>query len=609
MLSYRLLLPEGAASAVVVAVHGLMESVECLEAAFPDWISRRWAVLAVDLRGHGGSSRWSDEDLQKHPGDVMVQDLLDVLRAPELRGIAHLPALYYGHSAGGSVAAAVAAASLEQAPAGFRPAGVLLEDPFWRLPVTCRQDRSVAEAAYAHLIDVQSRTATERAEIRRQEWPNWNEAEIQRSCRAQEDCDARLVLHGNVIPTTPWPDLVAALAASAVPTLIITGTVRTGITPEHQRIACSAGARVEVFDGASHFVRRDMEDRFTRTAATFFAEALAVTGHSAPKPVAMAVMAPADLLAKLMSPEAIRTLTGMVDLRGPVFEDFSSPEAQAALSDVEILITGWGCPKIGLDVLEAAPNLRAIIHAGGVISDKLPPIPAGRSIVGSNAGDANGRPVAEYTLAMVLLANKQAFESSHLYGRRRAEIDREQEFPEAGNYQKTVGLVGASRIGRNVAKLLQPFQLEVLFYDPYLTSGDAAALGVERVSLEELMNRSDVLSVHVPVTPETTGMIGAPELALLRGGATVINTARGEIMDQTALEAELVSGRINAILDVAVPDVLPANHVFYDLPNVFLTPHIAGSMGTELLRMGDHIVAELQRYVSGQPFAYPEELS
>lgn len=609
MLSYRLLLPEGAASAVVVAVHGLMESVECLEAAFPDWISRRWAVLAVDLRGHGGSSRWSDEDLQKHPGDVMVQDLLDVLRAPELRGIAHLPALYYGHSAGGSVAAAVAAASLEQAPAGFRPAGVLLEDPFWRLPVTCRQDRSVAEAAYAHLIDVQSRTETERAEIRRQEWPNWNEAEIQRSCRAQEDCDARLVLHGNVIPTTPWPDLVAALAASAVPTLIITGTVRTGITPEHQRIACSAGARVEVFDGASHFVRRDMEDRFTRTAATFFAEALAVTGHSAPKPVAMAVMAPADLLAKLMSPEAIRTLTGMVDLRGPVFEDFSSPEAQAALSDVEILITGWGCPKIGLDVLEAAPNLRAIIHAGGVISDKLPPIPAGRSIVGSNAGDANGRPVAEYTLAMVLLANKQAFESSHLYGRRRAEIDREQEFPEAGNYQKTVGLVGASRIGRNVAKLLQPFQLEVLFYDPYLTSGDAAALGVERVSLEELMNRSDVLSVHVPVTPETTGMIGAPELALLRGGATVINTARGEIMDQTALEAELVSGRINAILDVAVPDVLPADHVFYDLPNVFLTPHIAGSMGTELLRMGDHIVAELQRYVSGQPFAYPEELS
>lgn len=609
MLSYRLLLPEGAASAVVVAVHGLMESVECLEAAFPDWISCRWAVLAVDLRGHGGSSRWSDEDLQKHPGDVMVQDLLDVLRAPELRGIAHLPALYYGHSAGGSVAAAVAAASLEQAPAGFRPAGVLLEDPFWRLPVTCRQDRSVAEAAYAHLIDVQSRTATERAEIRRQEWPNWNEAEIQRSCRAQEDCDARLVLHGNVIPTTPWPDLVAALAASAVPTLIITGTVRTGITPEHQRIACSAGARVEVFDGASHFVRRDMEDRFTRTAATFFAEALAVTGHSAPKPVAMAVMAPADLLAKLMSPEAIRTLTGMVDLRGPVFEDFSSPEAQAALSDVEILITGWGCPKIGLDVLEAAPNLRAIIHAGGVISDKLPPIPAGRSIVGSNAGDANGRPVAEYTLAMVLLANKQAFESSHLYGRRRAEIDREQEFPEAGNYQKTVGLVGASRIGRNVAKLLQPFQLEVLFYDPYLTSGDAAALGVERVSLEELMNRSDVLSVHVPVTPETTGMIGAPELALLRDGATVINTARGEIMDQTALEAELVSGRINAILDVAVPDVLPADHVFYDLPNVFLTPHIAGSMGTELLRMGDHIVAELQRYVSGQPFAYPEELS
>jgi phosphoglycerate dehydrogenase-like enzyme len=539
----------------------------------------------------------------------MVQDVLEVLRAPELQGIAHLPALYYGHSAGGSVAAAVAAAALEQATAGFRPAGILLEDPFWRLPVTPLQDRSVAEAAYAHLVDIQSRTATERADIRRLEWPNWSETEIQRSCKAQEDCDPRLVLNGNIIPTKPWPDIVAALAGSAVPTLIITGTVRTGITPQHQWIARSAGARVEVFDGASHFVRRDMEDRFTRTAAAFFAEALAVGGQPALKPVAMAVMAPADLLSKLMSAGATRNLARIVDLRGPVFEDFSSPEAQAVLSDVEILITGWGCPKIGLDVLEAAPNLRAIIHAGGVISDKLPPIPAGRSIVGSNAGDANGRPVAEYTLAMILLANKQTFESSHLYSRRRAEIDREQEFPESGNYQKTVGLVGASRIGRNVAKLLQPFELDVLFYDPYLSNADAAALGVERVSLEALMSRSDVLSVHVPVTPETTGMIGAPELALLRDGATVINTARGEIMDQPAFEAELLSGRINAILDVAVPDVLPADHVFYDLPNVFLTPHIAGSMGTELLRMGDHIVAELQRYVSGRPFGYPEELS
>lgn len=323
----------------------------------------------------------------------------------------------------------------------------------------------------------------------------------------------------------------------------------------------------------------------------------------------MAVMAPPELFGQLMSSDALARVHGVAELCGPVFEGFSSPEAMALLPDVEVLITGWGCPQISRQVLDHAVNLKAIIHAGGVVGDKVPPLPAGRAISASNAGEANGIPVAEYSLAMILLANKQAFDAARLYRTRRNWIDRESDFPTAGNYRKTVGLVGASRIGRAVARLLQPFHLEVLVYDPYLAHEDALALGAELVPLDTLMSRSDVVSLHVPVTPETTGMIGAARLALLRPGATVINTARGEILDQDALEAELVSGRINAILDVAVPDVLPPGHVFYDLPNVFLTPHIAGSMGTELLRMGDHVVSELERYVAGKPFQYPETLA
>jgi phosphoglycerate dehydrogenase-like enzyme len=319
-------------------------------------------------------------------------------------------------------------------------------------------------------------------------------------------------------------------------------------------------------------------------------------------------MSPPDLLDKLMSVEAQGRLRHLADLRGPVFEDFSSAEAQALLPGVEVLITGWGCPAMAPEVLERAVNLKAVIHAGGIIADKMPPIPAGRTITATNAGEANGIPVAEYTLAMILLANKQAFDAARLYRTRRNAVDRELEYPVAGNYKKTVGLVGASRIGRTVARLLQPFHLDVLLYDPYLNEEEALALGTELVPLDALMSRSDVVSLHVPVTAETTGMIGAAELTQLRTGATLINTARGEILDQLALERELVSGRINAILDVAVPDVLPAGHVFYDLPNVLLTPHIAGSMGTELLRMGDHVVSELERYVAGRPFEHPETL-
>lgn len=277
MLSYRLSLPDAAPTAVVIAIHGLMESAACLEAAFPDWVSAGWAVLALDLRGHGNSPRWSDDDLKRHPGDVMVQDVLETFSAAELQVLESLPALYYGHSAGGGVAAAVATAALQSGRGTFVPAGVLLEDPFWRLPVTPFQERSVAESAHTHLVDVQSRTAPERRAIRKREWPNWSAAEILRSCQAQEDCDPRVVLNGNVIPETPWPDLVATLTDSTVPVLIITGTVRTGITPEHQRFALEAGARVEVFEGASHFVRRDTEDRFMRAAASFFIASLSAT--------------------------------------------------------------------------------------------------------------------------------------------------------------------------------------------------------------------------------------------------------------------------------------------------------------------------------------------
>lgn len=276
MLSYRLSLPDAAPTAVVVAIHGLMESAACLEAAFPDWVSSGWAVLAFDLRGHGSSPRWSDEDLRRHPGDVMVQDVLEAFCAPELHGLKSLPALYYGHSAGGAVAAAVAEATLQHGTGAFVPAGVLLEDPFWRLPVTPFQERSVAKSVHAHLIDVQSRTPPERMGIRRREWPNWSAEEILRSCQAQEDCDPRLVLNGDVIPTTPWPDLVAALTDCGVPVLIVTGTVKTGITAEHRRTARAAGARVDVLEGASHFVRRDMEDTFMRTAVSFFAGTLAL---------------------------------------------------------------------------------------------------------------------------------------------------------------------------------------------------------------------------------------------------------------------------------------------------------------------------------------------
>ena len=121
---------------------------------------------------------------------------------------------------------------------------------------------------------------------------------------------------------------------------------------------------------------------------------------------------------------------------------------------------------------------------------------------------------------------------------------------------------------------------------------------------EQMRSQSDVVSVHAPLLKDTRGMLGARELALMSDGTTLINTARGAIIDQPALEAELVNGRLFAILDTTDPEVLPPNNPLYRLPNVFLTPHIAGSLGDETQRLTDFIVAELERYGRGAALRY-----
>jgi phosphoglycerate dehydrogenase-like enzyme len=280
---------------------------------------------------------------------------------------------------------------------------------------------------------------------------------------------------------------------------------------------------------------------------------------------------------------------------GGVLTELGSDGAREALARAEVLVTGWETPQLTAEVLRHAPRLRRVIHAGGYADGLFPDGKFG--ITTSDVGAANAVPVAEYTLAMILLVNKDTFRAQRLYRERRAFIDRETEFEVSGNYRRTVGVVSAGRTGRLVIDLLRPFpSLHVVVYDPFLEQREADELGVEKVELAELARRSDVLTLHTPVVPETVGMIDAGILALMPDGATIINTARGAIVDHVALEKEVVSGRINAVLDVTDPEPLPPASPLFDLPNVILTPHIAGSMGTELRRMGDTVAADLAAY-------------
>ena len=224
-----------------------------------------------------------------------------------------------------------------------------------------------------------------------------------------------------------------------------------------------------------------------------------------------------------------------------------------------------------------------------------------RELLVSSAAHANALPVAEFTLATILFAGKDVIWISRAFTETQAPVERD---PGIGNYRRTIGIVGASMVGARVIELLQPFDFTVLVYDPYLSEERAAELGATKVELLDLARASDVLSLHAPSIPATKGMISAEVLAVLPDGATVINTARPSIIDQDALTAELIKGRLRAFLDVTSPEPLPPGHELWGLPNVFITPHLAGSAGNEVGRMGQAAVEEVARFVAGEPFAH-----
>ncbi|MEU9477553.1 hydroxyacid dehydrogenase [Streptomyces sp. NPDC048191] len=312
-------------------------------------------------------------------------------------------------------------------------------------------------------------------------------------------------------------------------------------------------------------------------------------------PVHLPLLFPPALMARLQR-------TAEIDC-ALVVRDFADPAVAESLAGAELLITGWGCPVLDSGALTAVPRLRTVLHAAGSVRSLIGEALWERDIAVSSAATANAVPVAEYTLAMILLAGKDVFTHRERY-RTSHTPPSPAETSATGNVGRRVGVVGASRVGRRLLELLRPFDNEVLLHDPYVSGSEAAALGADLVPLEDLLRRSDIVTLHAPDIPETHHMLNRARLALIRDGGVLINTARGALVDHDALTEELVTGRLQAILDVTEPEPLPAGSPLYRLPNVVLTPHIAGSLGNELERLGKVVVDELERLVAGRPLAF-----
>ncbi|MBV9851408.1 MAG: hydroxyacid dehydrogenase [Armatimonadetes bacterium] len=249
-------------------------------------------------------------------------------------------------------------------------------------------------------------------------------------------------------------------------------------------------------------------------------------------------------------------------------------------------VTGWGTRAPTPAMLDRARRLRIISHTAGSVR-WLPRYALEKRVVVTSAQAAIARTVAEFCLlnALTLLRRR----SETLYG-------------------KTAGLVGFGHVGRLFRQHLAAFGCHVLVSEPALSEEEAARSGVECVALPALLQGSKVISLHAPDIPATRGMIGAPELALIPDGAVFLNSARGRLVDTGALTEALAAGRFSAALDVTEPEPLPPDHPLRSLPNVLLTPHVAGPTDDELPELTRMALTDLARFLRGEPPLHPISL-
>ncbi len=296
--------------------------------------------------------------------------------------------------------------------------------------------------------------------------------------------------------------------------------------------------------------------------------------------------------------EGVARIARRVELVAPPLTKAELASRPELWAEVDVVFSGWDAPVLDEALLARAPKLRAVFYGAGSIRYFATDAFWARNIEVTSAYAMNAVPVAEFTLATILMSLKQAWHymvRTQLDGR----------FPpmreSAGAFGSKVGLISLGMIGRLVRERLRPFDVEVLAFDPFVTREQATALGVEMVSLEEIFRQCDVVSLHTPWLKETEGMITAALLDQLKPGATFVNTARGAVVNEADLIAVMTRRPdLTAVLDVTHPEPPVAGSPFYTLPNVILTPHIAGSKDRECRRMGSLMIEEFDRWSRGE---------
>jgi D-3-phosphoglycerate dehydrogenase len=269
------------------------------------------------------------------------------------------------------------------------------------------------------------------------------------------------------------------------------------------------------------------------------------------------------------------------------------PELQAVLADADALVVR-SATKVTPALIEAAPRLRVIARAGTGVDNVDLPAASARGIVVMNAPGANSISVAELAMAFILSLARPipAADAAMKAGKWE-----KKKFAGTEVRGKTLGIVGLGRIGQEVATRARAFGMEIVAHDPFISVDVAAQLGAKLASLDDVCAQADFLTLHLPVTAGTRGLLGAERLAACKRGIRIVNTARGELIDEVALADALRSGQVGgAALDVFSKEP-PADWALAQLPNVIATPHIAASTGEAQELVGMETAAAVRDFL------------
>ena len=290
------------------------------------------------------------------------------------------------------------------------------------------------------------------------------------------------------------------------------------------------------------------------------------------------------------------------DIPGDKWQDHISDLRQA-----DVIMSTWGMPVLTPDFLAAAPHLKAVFYAAGSVKCFATAEAHEKGVLIFSARMANAIPVAEYAAAVIILSLKQFWAYSRIL---RDGGAWSRTIPVAGTWRSTIGLVSLGATGRKTLERLSHLDCDILAFDPYVDPQSVGNLPVQIVSLEELFQRSDVISLHTPLLEETRGMIDGRLLRQMKPHATLINTSRGAVICEKDLCGILTERPdLTAVLDVTDPEPPVPGSPLLQLPNVVMTPHISGSLNREIEMMGQWMADELCEFLMKRPLTHEVSLA